>query len=294
MAGFFRQIQYLKSGENRKLSLGNTVVSIVIPTLNSGKTLSDCLDSIVNQSYQDLEILLIDGKSTDNTLGIIQKYAEKYQNITYVSENDLGIYDAMNKGISLAKGTWLYFLGSDDKLYNNDVLSMIFKEKRSEKQKVIYGNVLINGDAGWARNGQLYDGEFTLPKLIERNICHQSMFFHKSVFKKCGIFNIDYSICADWDMNLRLWSAYSFKYVEMVVAVFKGGNRSFQIEDNYTEIEKWLTISNWFNYKILSKEFSSNYKAFLLLSGYYKRKKNYFKSFILKFIFYLQKISFYS
>jgi glycosyltransferase involved in cell wall biosynthesis len=106
--------------------------SIIIPTFNSEKVLRECLNSIVEQTFNNYEIILIDGLSTDSTVDIIKEYSLNNPNIHWVSEKDLGIYDAMNKGIKIANGEWVYFLGSDDKLSSNNALQEIFNfEKRA-------------------------------------------------------------------------------------------------------------------------------------------------------------------
>jgi glycosyltransferase involved in cell wall biosynthesis len=238
-----------------------------------------------------MEVLLIDGLSSDNTIDIAREFASKYNYIKFISEKDDGIYDAMNKGIKMAKGEWFYFLGSDDKLFNENILSDIFLKINTKQIKIIYGNVLINGDAGWAQDGQIYDGEFSLSKLInEKNICHQAIFYNKTVFEKCGIFNTRYNICADWDMNLRLWATFPFYYIDTVIAVFNGGSTSYRIANNYDDTEKWLNIINDFKTKVFSREFIPFSQNFLTLGRYYYNKKKYFKSLLLLFLFFLQKI----
>jgi glycosyltransferase involved in cell wall biosynthesis len=262
--------------------------SIIIPTLNSSKTLSIALDSILKQSFINFEILIIDGLSTDKTIEIAKSYND--ERIRIFCGKDKGIYDAMNKGIDLATGTWIYFLGSDDWLYNENVLAKIFCKTKTKHINVIYGNVVISGDAGWAKDSQIYDGEFSLSKLIRENICHQAIFYNKAVFEKYGIFNTKYNVCADYDMNFRLWASYSFYYIETIVAVFKGGNTSYRSANNYTNTEKWLNIVSYFKFNILSSEFSAFSQNFITLSCYYNEKKKYFKSYFFKIIFYLHKV----
>jgi glycosyltransferase involved in cell wall biosynthesis len=261
--------------------------SIIIPTFNSAKTLSLALESLVRQSFTDFDILIMDGLSSDATMEIARSYNDKRIKIS--SEKDNGIYDAMNKGIKLAKGDWVYFLGSDDRLFDSNVLQQISSEIISNNYNIIYGDVMIKGETGWAKDGQIYDGEFSLPKLIEQNICHQAIFYKKTVFETCGIFNSEYNICADWDLNLRLWAIYSFHYIKTTVAVFKGGNSSYQIVNNYAEIEKWINISRYFNFKILSRQFSPFAQRLNLLSRYYFKKGKYLKSVLFLTIFYLHK-----
>src|SRR5690606_10153742 len=108
------------------------LISIIIPTYNSAKTLRQALTSVVGQTYKKIEVLIIDGCSNDDTLVIVQSYAAEDSRLKWVTEPDNGIYDAMNKGIQLAKGEWLYFLGSDDKLHDEYVLEKIFQNSLSE------------------------------------------------------------------------------------------------------------------------------------------------------------------
>lgn len=262
--------------------------SIIIPTKDSAKTLNIALESILRQSYSDFEILIIDGLSTDNTLEFAQRYND--ERIKISSEKDNGIYYAMNKGIKLARGEWLYFLGSDDILYNPGVLQHIFIEVHKNNHSVIYGNVFISGDAGWAKDSQIYDGEFSLSMLInEKNICHQAIFYNKTVFETCGFYNTKYNICADWDFNLRLWANYSFYYIDIIIAVFNGGNSSCRFANNYDNTEKWLNIISNFKMRIISREFTPFFQNFLVIGKYHFYKKKFLKSLLLLSIFFLQK-----
>ncbi|WP_051205411.1 glycosyltransferase family 2 protein [Salinimicrobium xinjiangense] len=202
-------------------------ISIIIPTYNSAASLSIALDSIKSQVFKDLEVLIIDGVSTDNTLEIAQKYKSDFQVLTVVSEPDKGIYDAMNKGISLAKGEWLFFMGSDDSLFNSHVLEKIFSLRAAKTHDVIYGNVQST------RFEHPYDEEFSYYKLATKNICHQSIFFRKSVFKKIGKFNLKYKIWADWDHNIRWFYSSRIKkyYTDEIIANYADGGLSSLNED---------------------------------------------------------------
>jgi len=262
------------------------VLSIIIPTCNSGAYLREALESIICQTFTEYEVLIIDNVSIDNTPDIVADFTSFNDNIRFISEPDNGIYDAMNKGIGMAKGRWLYFLGSDDKLYNESVLANIFSTTKTIAYNVIYGDVLIDGDTGWAKSGQIYDGEFNLAKLINRNICHQAMFFKREVFINHGLFDLQYNVCSDWDVNLRLWSLYPFMYIRQIVAVFKGGNSSYQLSNNFNEIDKWESIIHYFKAGILSKEFSDCSHNFLELSNFYRKKHKFFKSFIMRIVYF--------
>lgn len=172
--------------------------SIIIPTCNSGKTIAACIDSVLHQSFDNYELLIMDGGSTDDTL----KIASSYNNnkITIVSEADSGVYDAMNKGIKRAKGKWLYFLGSDDTLYCDIILMKISREiKNNPASKIIFGDVFTSDDT---------IEKFTnygFVELLDRCICHQAIFYHHSLFANKQ-YSLDYKVCADWDFNMQVFT----------------------------------------------------------------------------------------
>ncbi len=214
--------------------------TIIIPTYNSSKTISTAIASIVSQTFKDFEILIIDGFSTDNTIEIVNSYVESQKNIRLLSEKDDGIYDAMNKGISKAKGDWLYFLGSDDELFSNDVLKNLHQSIDKKTDKVVYGNIKIINDTGWGNDGEIYAGEFNIEKLFIKNIPHQAIFYHKDVFNYFGYYNIVYKTCADYDYNLKIASKLKLKYIDIIVANFIGGgastnNRDYLFEEDYSK-----------------------------------------------------------
>lgn len=197
--------------------------TIIIPSFNTALTISGCIDTIVNQSFQDFEILIVDGLSSDKTIAVVKDYAAKYHNIRFVSEPDKGIYDAMNKGIHLAKGKWIYFIGSDDKLYDDAVLKNVADAiEKVQGVEIIYGNVFSE------RFNGLYDGEFNISKILEKNISHQAIFFDKNVFNKTGYFDLKYRAQSDWDHNLKwiLSDNIKKKYLPITIAFYADGGFS--------------------------------------------------------------------
>jgi glycosyltransferase involved in cell wall biosynthesis len=203
-------------------------LSVIIPTYNSDKTLERCLNSLISQTYKDFQICIIDGDSSDQTIAIASDFRYHFSNIIIVSEKDSGTYDAMNKGINIAQGDWLYFLGSDDEIFDENVFADIFKNTYEKTNEIIYGNVIINGDTVWAKDGEIYNGQFDIDRLLTRNICHQSIFYRKRLFKKLGNYNLRYPICADWELNLRFFSVTESKYLDRIIAKFYGGGISSQ------------------------------------------------------------------
>jgi len=179
------------------------LISIVIPVFNAGKTLQSTIESVLNQSYKNIELIIVDGESVDNTNEIINQY-NKNINI-FICEKDNGIYDAMNKGIVAASGDWLLFLGGDDVLYDSEILASIFNDSNFDKVDFLYGDVLFKS------NSLKYGGEKDYPTLLDSNICHQSIFYHKKIFETIGQYNLRYQVLADFDMNIRVFKNESIQ-----------------------------------------------------------------------------------
>jgi len=228
-------------------------LSIIICTYNSSKTLPKTLNSILTQSYDDYEVLAIDGLSSDGTIEIIKSYEKKFNGkLRFISEKDSGVYEAMNKGIDLAKGDWIYFLGSDDVFYSKNVLERISKEIEKSDWDVVYGNVK------WGETEKIYDGEFSRLKLMSQNICHQAIFFRRSIFQKFGKFEIKYKALADYVFNMKWFNDKNVKreYVELVVAKYNTAGLSANIQDEEFEKNRSRIIEQYFpkEYSKLNKK----------------------------------------
>ncbi len=211
----------------------NPLLTIIIPTYNSENTVKNAIDSILNQTFTEYEILIIDNQSRDETIPVVQQYMLNNNSVRYISEKDNGIYDAMNKGISLAKGEWVYFLGSDDRLFGKDTLEEIFSNKDNLLVQVLYGNVSRPGH-------EKYDGEFDPEKLYGQNICHQAIFFKKSLFEITGDFTIKYKSAADWVHNF-IWFLNPYikkKYIDLIVAYHAAGGFSYTYKDEAFKQDK--------------------------------------------------------
>ena len=191
--------------------------SIIVPTLNAAATLRACLDSVVRQTCSDFELVLVDGGSTDGTLDIANSFAANLgTRLVIHCGPDQGAYDAMNRGVGMATGAWLLFLGADDTLYEADTLAraaaFIGDHQPSD---LVYGDVIMRS------TGTRYAGGFDLDRLqFERNICHQSIFYRSELFAGIGPYNLRYRIWADWDFNIRCFSnpALVTRYMDIVVA----------------------------------------------------------------------------
>lgn len=223
--------------------------TIIIPSYNSETQIGKCLESITNQRYTDYEVLIQDGSSTDNTLKIVHEVQHRFPLIKIVlhSEKDNGIYDAMNKAAVVASGLWIYFMGSDDWFYDQDVLDRIYTNlNKSPGIEMIYCNVIR------IHSGKIYMGKFDFEKLLNYNICHQSIFLRKSAFLTYGPFDTSYPACADWHLNLKLFKhKIRMKYADITVAFYNENGFSNAFRDHlFFEVlkkERDLYYSKWPN-----------------------------------------------
>jgi len=225
--------------------------SIIIPTYNSAQTISFCLHSILEQTFNNYEILIIDGLSKDDTLAIVSSFQS--DKIFISSQKDDGIYDAMNKGIRLAKGKWLYFLGSDDSLYNNNVLLKISHTiNQHPETKFIYGDVYTS-----TQQTERYTN-YHIGKLLEKNICHQAIFYHRSLFKK-ELYNLQYKVFSDWDFNLKQFRKENYPvYIDQLIAKFNLNGVS----------GNWITHPEYLDNFSDKKNAILKYRGKLYLFGY--------------------------
>lgn len=230
-------------------------ISIIIPCFNSERTICACLDSVIGQSYRNIEIIVVDGLSSDSTTNILREYESLCHNLKWISEKDAGIYDAINKGIRKSKGNWIYILGSDDRLYNNTTLEKVHALISETAEGVVYGNVKVKGDAGWAKDGQVHDGEFDLEKLLQGNICQQAVFYHRTVFKQVGYFSLEYPVCADWDFMLHCAAKCPMKHISLIVAEFNGGGASKMVKDEKFYEDFARNMFAYFRFRVFRKDF---------------------------------------
>jgi glycosyltransferase involved in cell wall biosynthesis len=178
----------------------NPVLSIITVVFNASKTIESTIQSVLGQTYLEIEFIVIDGESTDNTLSIIKTYQNEIDLL--VSEPDQGIYDAMNKGIKKASGNWLLFLNAGDHFYDDHTIERFIKFlERNRSYELIFGDVLIIERDGTEYIGHL---ENSVPFLIRKMICHQCIFYSKEIFSQIGLFDTRYRLSADFEHLLRV------------------------------------------------------------------------------------------
>jgi len=219
-------------------------ISIVIVTLNAQDTLQKCLDSIYKQRYPSIEIILMDGRSTDNTVDILKANHEKIT--VWKSEKDGGVYEAMNKALDYVTGDWVYFLGADDELFD-DFSEFAYRLK--DPSLIYYGNVLLDG--------KKFRGKVSAYQHSKSAICHQAIIYPRKVFDKYR-FNTKYRISADHELNMRAWKDkdFTFHYVDLIIANYNHTGMSSLNVDKDLEKDKPKVILknhgliNWIRYEI--------------------------------------------
>jgi glycosyltransferase involved in cell wall biosynthesis len=221
-------------------------ISIITVCYNSQKTIKHTVNSVRSQDYPNIEYIIIDGLSTDWTLKILEYYKDNIDH--FVSENDNGIYDAMNKGIALSKGDIIGILNSDDFYPNNEVLSRVSKVFRESGCDCLYGDLLYV-NKGYARKIERYwkSGPFSISKLDKGwTLPHPTFFVKRSVYEKYGYYNTDLSASADYEMILRLLYNYRLNVVympEIMVKMRTGGESNATIwnrlRGNNQDMKAW-------------------------------------------------------
>lgn len=221
----------------------NDLVSIVTVCFNSERTIERTIKSVLSQTYTNIEYIIIDGKSTDRTLEIIRKYKNKFNNnLTIVSEKDNGIYDAMNKGIKLAKGKVIALLNSDD-WYEDNAIEIVMQNYRDQSACVIYG-MLRNFKDGKEHSIQFLNSDF----LETEGMCHSSCFISKMAYEECGLYDVQYKIVSDFDLLLRMKKkGIKFIPIYKILTNFTMGGASSQYG-----ILKELNLIRY-RYKIISR-----------------------------------------
>ncbi len=199
------------------------IFSIITPTYNCGTKIAKTINSVLSQDSSLYEYIVIDGDSDDGTQSEIKKFEGR---LTFISEPDLGPYDAMNKGVDRARGKYIYFLGAGDTLRPNALRNLAGLMPDSELA-FVYGNVY------WVDEAFIYGGEFDKLRLETYNICHQAIFYERAIFDVTGKFELDYKILADYVLNIKCFGNDKIQkiYLDYVIANFEGGGLSARHKD---------------------------------------------------------------
>lgn len=200
----------------------NILVSVITVCYNSEKTIRRTIESVLHQTYKNIEYIIIDGKSTDSTCKIISEYAALFgDRLRVISEPDHGIYDAMNKGIRISTGELVGILNSDD-FYEKDAVEYMVSSWDGTQMQILHGLMRQ------LRHGKEYGVILTSADyLSEKMIQHPSCFVTRTVYDKIGLFDIRYKYVADSEFMMRAYEAgVPFRPVYHVIANFDEGGAS--------------------------------------------------------------------
>jgi len=195
--------------------------SIVTVTFNAAAMLPVTLESLAAQRCQDLEWLVQDGASADQSLALITAHSAATMGLRLVSEPDGGIYDAMNRAVARAQGDWIYFLNAGDALADAEVLASVAAAADASAVDLIVGEVLTVGPRVTQHRSYAHLGP---TRLLFDSLCHQAVFARRSLFDRFGAFDTRFRYAADYDWLLRVWRGGArVRMLPQVVAHFATG-----------------------------------------------------------------------
>lgn len=200
--------------------------SIITVTFNAEKYLRDTLESLLCQAFNDYEYIVVDGGSSDHTIEILEQYSQKFNGrLRYISEPDNGLYDAMNKGIRMAKGTYIGIINADDR-YRPETLQQVYNTIKTAETcpDVVYSDLDVINDQGQVIRTIIGDhGRLKRGMLVN----HPTCFVHREAYKKYGTFDLKYRICGDYDLMLRIFhQGGTFRKCNYTLAEYRWGGLS--------------------------------------------------------------------
>ncbi|RPD51616.1 MULTISPECIES: glycosyltransferase family 2 protein [Chitinophagaceae] len=202
-------------------------ITIITVTYNSSHTIADTLESVKAQQYENIEHIVVDGASTDNTIDIVRSYEHVSK---YISEKDMGLYDAMNKGVQLATGDIIGILNSDDVYAHPHVLSHVAEIFTREQTDTLYGDLdFVDPDnldkvvRSW-RSGKFSRSNFHFGWMPP----HPTFFVRREVYEQTGLFNLSLRSAADYELMLRILFKHQYKtsYLKEVLVKMRVGGMS--------------------------------------------------------------------
>ena len=203
-------------------------ISIITSVYNNQETIAEAIDSVLSQTYPNIEYIIVDGGSTDNTVNIIKSYQDRLD--TFISEPDKGIYDGLNKGINLATGDVICFLHSDDLYSDNTIIEQVAKAFINSNVDSVYGDLTYVNKNDSSKVVRFWkSGGFTLKKLQYGWMPpHPTFFVKRSSYQQYGLFDTSFKIAADYDLMLRFLGKYkiSTHYIPNVLIKMRVGGES--------------------------------------------------------------------
>lgn len=221
-------------------------ISLITVTYNAGGTLRCAIESALRQTYSNLEYIIVDGASKDNTLDIIRTYESQFNGrMKWISEPDCGLYDAMNKGIRMATGDVVGILNSDDFFTSNDVLEKVAECFADNDVDAVYGDIHFVRSDDLNRCVRYYSSRIFRRGLMRLGFipAHPSFYCHRECFEKYGCYKTDYKIAADFDLLLRFIYVHRIriKYLPVdMVTMRLGGASTSGLKSRMTGMKEHL------------------------------------------------------
>lgn len=213
-------------------------ISVITATWNSGKTIGDTLRSVLNQSFTNVEHIIKDGGSKDDTLEICKSFEQKYytdgdkgRTINILSDKDKGIYDAMNQGIEAATGDVIGILNSDDFYTSDDVLARVAEEfEKSPELEAVYGDIHFVKDENLKKCTRYFSSRYFRPWALRFGFmpAHPSFYVRREVYEKYGLYDLDFRTSSDFEMMVRLFVKEKIhaRYVNKDFVTMRAGGES--------------------------------------------------------------------
>jgi glycosyltransferase involved in cell wall biosynthesis len=211
-------------------------VSIITVSFNSIKTISDTIDSVLSQTYTNIEYIILDGSSTDGTVELVNSYGSRISK--FISEPDKGIYDAINKGIHLATGSIIGILNSDDFFYNNEVVEKVAALFSESEIDAVFGDAQFVDPIKTSKVVRYYSSKLFNPGKFKFGYmpAHPSFYVKKELFERLGYYKADYKIAADFELLVRFLyiNKIQYKYLNMpFISMRTGGISNKSIVSKY-------------------------------------------------------------
>lgn len=242
-------------------------ISLITVTYNSAETLCDTLQSVLNQTFKDIDYIIVDGASKDSTMDIVKEFEPKFEGrLRWLSEPDKGIYDAMNKGVMMAQGEIVGILNSDDFFASNDILEKVnaaFKENPDVDG--VYADVRYVGWNDTGKTVRMFSGkDFKREKLCWGKMPpHPSFYVKRECYDKFGLYSLDYPICADYDMFVKM--------------IWMGNINTLYINDVFVNMRNGGTSSNGIKvHRKIMRERMRCVREHNMPSNFFKQTSRYF------------------
>ena len=250
-------------------------ISIITSVWNNKETINDAINSVLNQTYENIEYIVVDGDSSDGTVETIQSYGDKIQK--FVSEKDCGIYDGLNKGVSLSTGDVIAFLHSDDIYASATVIEDVAKAFRSDKSlNGIYGDLVYTPKNDTYKTLRYWKSRDYNINLLSKGWmpAHPTLFLKREIYERFGKFDLDFKIAGDYDFMLRvLKSNIKVKYLPQVLYKMRvGGESNKSIKNIMLKSKEDLRALKKNNVGGIGSLFIKNFSKF---GQFIKRHNNY-------------------